>query len=76
MLQTNITTQPQLPQLPQLPSNLPTDPTNPLAWIIVLTVLLSATAKPLNASANLIKAIATLVQTIRNSSRSSKRTKE
>jgi hypothetical protein len=65
-----ITTQPAQPQLPQLPPNLPIDPTNPLAWVIVFTVFIGTTEKPLNAAANLIRAIATLCNVMTKRKRS------
>jgi hypothetical protein len=43
-------------QTPTMPPNL--DPTNPLIWLLVLATLLTATEKPLNAIANLLRAIA------------------
>jgi hypothetical protein len=66
-----ITTQPAQPNLPQIAPNLPIDPSNPLAWVIVLTALLSATAKPLNATAKVITAIAALIR-VNNNKRSKK----
>ncbi|MBE9012451.1 hypothetical protein IQ250_19825 [Pseudanabaenaceae cyanobacterium LEGE 13415] len=54
------TIEPQLP-MPTLPQ-IPIDPTNPLSWIMVLTLLLGTTEKPINASAKLICAIAALIK--------------
>jgi hypothetical protein len=67
-----ITTQPAQPNLPQIAPSLPIDPSNPLAWIIVLTTLLSATAKPLNATAKVITAIVALIRVINNKKRAKK----
>jgi hypothetical protein len=50
----------QLPPSTQTPGPVPLDPSNPLIWILVLTALLTATEKPLNALANLLKALAKL----------------
>jgi hypothetical protein len=47
----------QFPQLPDM-TQLPLDSHNPLMWILVFSALLTATEKPLNAIANLIRAIA------------------
>jgi hypothetical protein len=50
---------PPLPQLPPLDAPpVSIDPTNPLAWILVITFLLSNTDEVINAIANLIGAIA------------------
>jgi hypothetical protein len=44
-----------------MPPNL--DPTNPLIWLLVLATLLTATEKPINALANLLRAIAPFLKT-------------
>lgn len=47
--------------LPKVDSpQFPLDPTNPLAWVLVLTLLLSNTDEVINAIANLLRAIAAL----------------
>jgi hypothetical protein len=45
-----------LPQIPDM-TQLPLDPRNPLIWILVFSTLITATEKPLNAIANLLRAI-------------------
>jgi hypothetical protein len=45
------------PTQPTMPTDMPLDPTNPLIWIIVITALITATEKPLNAIANLLRAL-------------------
>ena len=45
-----------LPNIAQS-NQLPIDPTNPLAWILVLTLLLSRTDEVINAVANLIRTL-------------------
>jgi hypothetical protein len=45
------------PNQPSLPTDMPLDPHNPLIWIIVITALISATEKPLNAIANLLRVL-------------------
>jgi hypothetical protein len=59
-----IETQPMLTIDPSLPNvelpQIPIDSTNPLAWILVMTMLLSSIDEPINAAAKLIRAIAAL----------------
>ena len=43
--------------LPNAVSPVSIDPTNPLAWILVLTLLLSRTDEVINAVANLIRTL-------------------
>jgi hypothetical protein len=64
------TLEPSQPTFPVLPTDLPLDSTNPLVWVIFLTALLSNTEKPLNATANLTRAIAELLTTISKGKRS------
>jgi hypothetical protein len=45
------------PTQPTLPTEMPLDPTNPLIWLLVLATFLTATEKPLNAIANLLRAL-------------------
>lgn len=52
------------PQLPTTLPQIPIDPTNPLSWVLVLTLFLGTTEKPINATASLIRAIATLINTL------------
>ncbi len=58
------------PQLPTTLPQIPIDPTNPLSWVLVLTLLLGTTEKPINATANLFRAIAALRVTIVKTQRS------
>jgi hypothetical protein len=58
----------QLPQIPDM-TQLPLDPHNPLIWILVFSSLITATAKPLNAIANLLRAIALFLKSRRNDSK-------
>lgn len=53
----SLETPPTIPVAPVQPNQLPIDPTNPLAWILVLTLLLSHTDEVINAVANLIRAL-------------------
>lgn len=48
-----------------------TDPNNPLAWILLITLLLSNTDEVINAVANLIRAVAALKR--RNRKRSNRK---
>jgi hypothetical protein len=54
------------PTQPTMLPAMPLDPTNPLIWLLVLATLCTATAKPLNAIANLIRAIALFLKSRRN----------
>jgi hypothetical protein len=56
------------PQLPTTLPQIPVDPTNPLSWILVITLFLSSTEKPINAIARLLRAIADLRVTIAKTS--------
>ena len=58
------------PQLPTTLPQIPIDPTNPLSWVLVLTLFLGTTEKPINATASLIRAIATLINTLTKNKRS------
>ncbi len=58
------------PQLPTTLPQIPIDPTNPLSWVLVLTLLLSTTEKPINATASLIRAVAALRVAIARTQRS------
>lgn len=58
------------PQLPTTLPQIPIDPTNPLSWVLVLTLFLGTTEKPINATASLIRAIATLINTLTRNKRS------
>jgi hypothetical protein len=46
----------QFPQVPDI-TQIPLDPHNPLIWVLVFSTLITATEKPLNAIANLIRAL-------------------
>ena len=57
--------------LEQPPSNhtqpgIPIDPTNPLAWVLVISMLISSIDEPINAIAKLIQAIIELKSTRQN----------
>ncbi|MGI0493910.1 hypothetical protein ACN4EG_19175 [Alkalinema pantanalense CENA528] len=56
-----ITIQPTTPQIPTPDTQIPIDPSNPLCWLLVLATLLTATEKPLNAIANLLKILSPLL---------------
>lgn len=58
---------PQLP-IPNSPE-FSIDPTNPLAWVILLTLLVSSTGKTINAMAELTRAITALWLAIAKSRR-------
>ena len=58
------------PQLPTTLPQIPIDPTTPLSWVLVLTLFLGTTEKPINATASLIRAIATLINTLTRNKRS------
>ncbi len=58
------------PQLPTTLPQIPIDPTNPLSWVLVLTLFLGTTEKPINATASLIRVIATLINTLTKNKRS------
>ncbi|KAM3113640.1 hypothetical protein [Phormidesmis sp. 146-33] len=60
------------PQLPTSLPQIPIDPTNPLSWVLVLTLFLGTTEKPINATASLIRAIAALRVTIAKTQRAAK----
>jgi hypothetical protein len=49
------------PMQPKMPTDVPLDQTNPLIWILVFATLCTATEKPLNAIANLLRVIAPFV---------------
>ena len=54
------------PQLPTTLPQIPIDPTNPLSWVLVLTLFLGTTEKPITATASLIRAIAILIKSKRS----------
>lgn len=58
------------PQLPTPLPQIPVDPTNPLSWMLVITLLLSSTEKPINAATNLVREIVTLIIAISKIKRS------
>jgi hypothetical protein len=50
------------PTQPTMTPEIPLDPTNPLVWLLILATLLTASEKPLNAIANLLRAIDTFTK--------------